>query len=123
MDHNYMVICYNKKRAVWLFKRLVTHLFWNKVDYSIDRGHNVIDIMNGSYLIRFVSVEEYYSYARIGYHGTEIDELDVERFLDTVEKERAKWQCTDCKHFEGCECFDGKICTDFKKKGDDKNVT
>ena len=26
--------------------------------------------------------------------------------------------CTDCTYFVGCECFDGKTCDLFKKKGD-----
>lgn len=27
-------------------------------------------------------------------------------------------KCTDCKHFVGCECFDGEICSAFKSNED-----
>jgi hypothetical protein len=34
--------------------------------------------------------------------------------IDQIAKEMVN-DCTQCKHFVGCECFDGKTCTKFEK--------
>ena len=70
----------------------------------------------------FVRVFEYYKktvareiFEEIEKHMDEDDGLSV--FMTRTEffelKKKYTEQCTDCKHFVGCECFDGKTCDEY----------
>lgn len=39
----------------------------------------------------------------------------IEETDTTIQKTEEK-SCTDCTHFVGCECFDGKTCDEFDRK-------
>ena len=85
---NHMVICYNQKRAVMFLHRLCHYLYSKGIKFKANHVSDIVDIMDGLYVVRFISVEKYYSMGRIGYHGNVVDELDVERLLDELEAEK-----------------------------------
>ena len=46
-------------------------------------------------------------------NGT-VDDKKLYRVFDKLKKRYLNLQCPDCKHFVGCECFDGRICDRFE---------
>lgn len=42
--------------------------------------------------------------------------VDKERYDELKKKYTEEKLCTDCKHFVGCECFDGQTCDQFAER-------
>lgn len=92
MIHNYMVICYDQKRAFTLFKRLCNYLRSKNIDFKANRVSNSINIpdLGDRWIVRFVSTELYYTVACRGFHGHLLNGSDVEMLLDDLEEEIKK---------------------------------
>lgn len=90
MIHNYMVVCYNQRSAAMQFKRLCNYLYSKNVEFKANRISYSINIsdLGDVWIVRFVSVELYYTKACRGYHGNVLSEGDVDKILDELEDEQ-----------------------------------